>query len=450
MLSTHGVACASKWLVLALLLAVTPPVALQAQFTFATNNGALTITGYTGPGGAVTIPDTTNGLPVTSIGNNAFYYSTNLTSATIPNTVTNIGEEAFSHCTSLTSVSIPNSVVSIGSSAFFRCYSLNAITVDALNASYSSVDGVLFNKSQTTLIQYPLGKSGSYTIPNGVTNIVSEAFRDCPDLISITIPDSVASIGSEAFRGCLGLTTVTIPKSVTSIGDNLFSFCTNLSAIAVDALNSSYSSVDGVLFNKSQTLLIQCPGGRVGNYTIPNSATILGSRAFWSCTSLASVTIPNSVAYLGQAVFRHCSGLTRITIPSSVINMGGLTFDSCINLTGVYFRGNAPTVGGSDLFGDSNATVYYLPGITGWETTYYGRPTALWLPLGNDPGIQTNQFGFNISWASGMDVAVDACTDLANPVWTPLQTNTLTSDTLYFSDPEWMIHPARFYRLRWP
>jgi hypothetical protein len=65
-------------------------------------------------------------------------------------------------------------------------------------------------------------------------------------------------------------------------------------------------------------------------------------------------------------------------------------------------------------------------------------------------GVRTNQFGFNISWASGMVVAVDACTDLANPVWTPLQTNTLTSDTLYFSDPQWTNYPDRFYRLRWP
>ena len=72
--------------------------------------------------------------------------------------------------------------------------------------------------------------------------------------------------------------------------------------------------------------------------------------------------------------------------------------------------------------------------------------------LGGDAGValRTNQFGFNISWASGMAVAVDACTNPANPIWTPLQTNTLTGDTLYFSDPQWTNHPARFYRLRWP
>ena len=64
--------------------------------------------------------------------------------------------------------------------------------------------------------------------------------------------------------------------------------------------------------------------------------------------------------------------------------------------------------------------------------------------------VQTNQFGFNIAWASGQVVAVEACTDLANPIWSPLQTNTLSSDTPYFSDPHWTNYPARFYRVRSP
>jgi len=103
---------------------------------------------------------------------------------------------------------------------------------------------------------------------------------------------------------------------------------------------------------------------------------------------------------------------------------------------------------------DNNPIVYYLPGKVGWGTTLAGRPTALWRPqvLTADAGfgVRTNQFGFNITWAGGMLVAVDACTNLANPSWSALQTNTLTGDTFYFSDPEWTNYPARFYRLRWP
>ena len=137
---------------LPLLLLLTLPAAVQAQYNYLTRNGAITITRYDCSSGAVTIPSTINGLPVTSIGNGAF-----------------------ANCTSLTSVTIPNSVTSIGGRAFSGCTSLSAITVEALNSFYSSVNGVLFNKSQTTLIQYPGGKAGSYTIPNSVTSIGSFA-----------------------------------------------------------------------------------------------------------------------------------------------------------------------------------------------------------------------------------------------------------------------------------
>ena len=127
----------------------------------------------------------------------------------------------------------------------------------------------------------------------------------------------------------------------------------------------------------------------------------------------------------------------------------------CNNLTAVYFQGNAPSVGSSVFDGDNNATVYYLPGTTGWGTRRYPvfRPRC-----GNRKckssdasfGVRTNQFGFNINWASGQVVVVEACTDLANPTWFPLQTNTLTGDSCYFSDPDWTNYPGRLYRLRSP
>jgi hypothetical protein len=95
-----------------------------------------------------------------------------------------------------------------------------------------------------------------------------------------------------------------------------------------------------------------------------------------------------------------------------------------------------------------------LPGITGWGSTFADRPTALWNPQVQTStasfGVQTNQFGFTIAWASGMVIVVEACTDLAHPTWFPLQTNTLSSDSFYFSEPQWTNYPARFYRFRSP
>jgi hypothetical protein len=103
---------------------------------------------------------------------------------------------------------------------------------------------------------------------------------------------------------------------------------------------------------------------------------------------------------------------------------------------------------------DNNAPVYYLPGTTGWESTFVDQPTVVWLPQvqsgDGSLGVRTNQFGFNINWASGQTLVVGACTNLANSVWQPVQANILASDSVYFSDPQWTNYPARFYRLRSP
>ena len=246
---------------LPVLLLLALPAALQAQdYTCTTNNGAITITGYTGSGGAVAIPRTISGLPVASIGDWAFYECTDVTDVTIGNGVTNIGDYAFFLCTGLTNVTIPASVSSIGNSPFNDCPALAAITVDANSPAYIKLDGVLFDKSQTTLIQCPGAKAGPYTIPNTVTNIADSAFSECVNLTSVMIPGSVTTITEDAFWGCRSLTNVTIPASVSSIGTSPFADCPALAAITVDTNNPAYVSSDGVLFDKSRTTLIQYPG----------------------------------------------------------------------------------------------------------------------------------------------------------------------------------------------
>ena len=162
---------------------------------------------------SVTIPSS-----VTSIGDGAFYWCTNLTSVTIPNSVTNIGDSAFYQCTSLASVTIGNNVTSIGDSAFNSCTSLTNITVDPINSVYCSVNGVLFDKSQRTLIQYPVGKAGtSYTVPASVTSIGEATFDGCTNLTGVTIPASVTNIGSYAFMWCTSLTGVYFQGNAPSV-----------------------------------------------------------------------------------------------------------------------------------------------------------------------------------------------------------------------------------------
>jgi hypothetical protein len=449
------------------------PALVQAQFTYTTNTDgvSVTITGYNPAAGLnLVIPAMTNGYPVTSIGTNAFAYS-GLTSVTIPDSITSIGDEAFYFCFYMTNVTIGTNVTSIGADAFHYCTSLTSVTIPG---SVTSIGDYAFESSGLTSVTIPTNVTSieswafgncynltsvtipnsvtsigsgafhqcgltSVTIPNSVTSIGYWAFEFCPSLTSVTIPNSVTSIGSWAFFDCTSLTSVTIGNSVTSIGGYAFESCSSLTNITVDATNPAYSSMNGVLFDKAQATLLEFPGGLGGSYTIPNSVTSIWFVAFYNCTSLTSVTIP-----------------------ASVTSIGVFAFEYDYRLTSIYFTGNAPSPNNDSTvftgypYADP-ATVYYLPGTTGWGAMFDCLPTAPWflpnpqiLDHSASFGVQPGGFGFTISWATNVSVVVEAATNLANPVWLPVSTNTLIGGTNCFSDPQWMNYPDRLYRLRSP
>ncbi len=384
--------------------------ALLYPFKNSTNNGSISINGYTGTTNAVTIPAISFGLPVTAIGAGAFQNLPGLTSVSLPNSITNIGDFAFQGCYGLTNLTVPIHVNTIGLWAFNDCRSLTNITVTPGNNWYSSVSGVLFNQAQTALIQYPAGKTGGYTIPNGVM-----------------------SLGSEAFDGSTYLTSVNIPATVTNISDEVFQYCISLTNITVAAGNPAYESVNGVLFGNQQTSLVAWPAGLRGNYTVPNGVT-------------------NIIDY----AFAYCSYLTTVSLPASLTSLEWNAFFSDGALTALYFAGNAPFTAGFNPFVGVNATVYYLPGTTGWSDflAATGLPEVPWnaqIQTGDGGfGVQHQQFGFNISGTSNLVAVVEACTNLPNSVWTPLQTVTLTNGTYYFSEPFQTVTPARFYQVSMP
>jgi|GEM_PF-3872386 len=359
--------------------------AADPNYTFVAATG--TITKYLGKGGNVVIPSTIDGVSVTSIGNDAFYQCTALTTLTIPTTVTKIGSTAFGFCRNLTSITIPKSVTSIGILAFSYCDSLTGIDVDSLNINYSSVDGVLFNKSKTNLIRFPGGKTGEYTIPNSVINIEISSFSNCFNISDITLSSNATSIGNSAFYSCNNLKNITIPRSVTSIGDEAFSECSSLTSINVDSTNTAYSSLDGVLFDKNKTILIKYPDCKSGAYTIPNSVTVIGNDAFFYCTGLTSITmgnsvitigntafflctnlininLPNSIVVIGNSALRGCRNLISLTIPNSVINIGNDAFSSCANLTNIDVDSANCNYGSIDgvLFNKNKTTLIKCPG----------------------------------------------------------------------------------------
>ena len=378
---------------------------------------------------------------VTSIGDGAFRDCVNLTSVTIPGSVTNIGNVAFYACPSLTSVTIPGSVSSIGDDneaifgpggisgtgvgTFADCNSLKAITVDPDDPAYSSVAGVLFDKNQSTLIEYPGGLGGSYAIPMGVTSIAWAAFccstnitsvaipssvtgiattafnNQCPNLTAITvdaqnsvyssvdgvlfdktgivliqcpggkagtytIPNGVKSVASYAFYDCVNLTGVTIPDSVTYIGEPAFVQCSSLTAITVSTNNPAYSSVAGVLLNQSGTTLVGYPGGMRGTYAIPNTVTSIGDCAFLGCTNLTAVTLDRNLTNIGDSAFESCSNLVGVTIPNSVGNIGFAAFQSCCSLSSVTIPGSVTNIGPQAFLGCSSLISVTIPNsVTG-------------------------------------------------------------------------------------
>lgn len=388
------------------LLLVLGSAEVQAQFTSTIRNGAVTITGYTGPGGDVAIPAMINGRPVTAIGESAFVLKPSLTSVTIPHGITSIEAYAFLWCRGLTGVTIPGSVTNIGNYAFQGCDSLLAVQVDPANTQYSSVDGILFDKAQTRLILCPPTKAGAYTIPGTVSHVVSRAFHSCIELVRIEIP-----------------------RSVTRLGTGVFINCPSLTALQVDSDNPAFASVEGVLFDKGRTRLIHWPRGNSGSYTIPHGVIQVEDQAFYG------------------------SSLVSVTVPSSVTRIGEDSFYGCHNLEDVHFLGNAPSAG-LNCFYQTQATLYYLPGTTGWGPKYADRPTELWLLpapviLSNDTGFgrATEGFSFLISWATEATVVVEVSSNLTTPTWIPVSTNILSAGTSRFTDPQWANHPVRLYRV---
>ena len=222
---------------------------------------------------SITIPGS-----VITIGEHVFYGCSHLTSVIISDGVTTIGAGAFFLCTNLNSITIPNSIITIGDEAFRLCQSLTSIDVGSENNNYASENGVLFDKSKTTLICYPAGKAGSYIVPNSVTTIVNEAFYNSQSLTSIIISDNVTAIGWGAFAGCISLTSAILPNGLTTIEHSVFQHCTSLTSV-----------------------------------TIPNSLTSIKGFAFNFCTSLDSIIIPSNVTSIGNFAFGDCTSLTSIT-----------------------------------------------------------------------------------------------------------------------------------------
>ncbi len=357
-------------------------------------NGRLNVT-------SVTIPNS-----VTSIGTQAFYGCSNLTSVNIPNSIKTIGEMAFFGCRTLPSIDLNEGVVTIGRSAFANCQAFTAITIPN---SITKVEASVF-MGCTNLISVTLGnrvsfigemaflscdKLASINIPNSLDSVGENVFSQCPNLTiplynehlfvhlphmyrgAYIIPDGITTIATNAFKNDSCLTSITIPNSVVKIGVLPFSACQSLEEIKVAEGNPIFHSEGNCLIEtSSKTLLAGCKNSiiptdgsvtSIGNWAfmdnsnlisiaIPNTITTIGNLAFTGCSQLSSIILPKSLENIGVHAYSFCKSLSSITIPNSVMTIGDNAFANCSNLTSAIIGNSVTTIGERAFNGCSNLT----------------------------------------------------------------------------------------------
>ncbi|MCX6650321.1 MAG: leucine-rich repeat domain-containing protein [Methanomassiliicoccales archaeon] len=267
----------------------------------------------------------------------------------IPHGVTSIGWYAFDSCKLLEHLAMGNGITSIKSYTFYESTALESVTFTP-NSNLVSIGERAFD-SCTSL--------KAIDLPDKLETIGDSAFRSCTSLTPLNIPGNVTSIESGAFSECTSLTGVMIPASVTSIGNYAFGGCNNLTSIDVEEANANYSSIDGVLYNKTATALLQYPAGKAGVLVLPSSATEIERGACINCYNLTSVTMGDDVATIGWGAFYGCSNLTSVTMGKGITTIGLSAFLGCTGLSSIVIPASVTTIGDFAFFG-----CYSLTNIT--------------------------------------------------------------------------------------
>ena len=343
------------------------------------SDGSYTVTGIGKETGTeIYIPNSYQGSPVTAIGERAFAGNDEITGIYFNGGVETIGEGAFGTCsslknlqlsdsvktigeqafymTALTEVTIPASVTEIGVNAFGFCAHLISLETPRTNTAYQTIDGNLYNKEGTVLIQYTIGKEDAeFAIPEGVEIVKYEAFTSS------------------------WLKRISIPASVKLIEDGALRYLvSSLEEISVDDSNAVYRSRSGNLYTADGTTLLQYAAGKkdktfilpndvrtiadgafhiavnLENVTFPASLTSIGEGAFYSCRSLKTIVLPDNLESIGAEAFSGCAALEEIAIPASVTSIGEAAFEKCEALKKVSFAETSGwSVGGTSLSAES-------------------------------------------------------------------------------------------------
>lgn len=271
-------------------------------FDFSVNDQscrALTLCGVNTPlaSGSLDVPQsvTIDGeqWTVTKVAPRSFVNCKWLTCISLPDSVTEIGRQAFANCTSLVQAILPSRLTVINTMTFAYCTSLTSVNLaDSVTEICEGAFTGCSNLSDVVL-------------PTSIKSIRKDAFSSCTKLTTINLPDGVQNVDAKAFYDT-GLTSVSVPPSVSHIG--VLASCFFLREFKVDALNTKFCDIDGVLFNATKKILIRYPAARTAStYVIPDGTRIIGTGAFCRCHSIETLVIPASVNYVSDNAFLQSS-----------------------------------------------------------------------------------------------------------------------------------------------
>ena len=311
------------------------------------------LTAYVGEGGAISIPNS-----VTSIGRDAFYGCSGVSSIAIPNSVTEIGRGAFEYCKSLTSVVIPESVKSIGYNAFYGCSGLQKAEFATIESLYKmKFDDTYANPLRYAHHLFVNGEEVTeVVIPNTVTEIGKYTFSGWSSLTSVVIPNTVTSIAEGAFKGCDGLTSIELPF----IPDNYLGYIFGASKYEN---NSDYipTSLKRVVLAEGITKIADNAFrdfSSLDSIIIPESVCFIGEYAFSNCSSLKTITLSKSITKIDHGLFNGCSSLTSVTIPKKVTSIGDYAFQNCGRLSSIIIPKSVESIGIYPFQNCSNLVIY--------------------------------------------------------------------------------------------
>ena len=270
------------------------------------------------------------------------FCNTHLKKVLWPNTMWEVGDAALNRCYELESFTLGSETNEIKSGAFEYCTALSNIEltpkilyIDARAFANSSLTEISIPKEIETIANQAFYKCEALKkidFSDGVKEIKEAAFSYCSALEEIHLSKVLTKIGKEAFYACSSLTEITLPKKLINIGEDAFGACKALKEIKVEAGNTAFTSIDGVLFNKEKTTLLTFPFANTANYQVPVGTTKIAPSAFSECNKLASIQFPNTLIEIGSEAFYKCLKLENITFPNSITAVGEGALYGCEGL----------------------------------------------------------------------------------------------------------------------